>query len=99
MDTLRKLEMTPAQRADMEKAFVLIVAVNSDNVSAGFGVMRKVTFDKWNAGYSYENIPDAFGLLYGGCDACDTFDIFHAAQMHIAECDGVLVDVIPTLAY
>ena len=80
-------------------AFVLIVAVNSDNESAGFGVMRNETFQKWEENELHPQIPDAFGLLYGGAEECDTFHTFEYANVHINECGGFIVDVVPTLAY
>jgi len=77
---------------------VVIVAMNSHGETAGYGVMVKETYSKWRRRPPASR-PDAFSLLYGGHPDCATFNIFPAVKQYLADCGGVIEDIIPCMAY
>jgi hypothetical protein len=79
-----------------EQKFIVIAVAGEIK---GFGLMAKGSYDAWNKNQIFQDIPDAFALLYGNCPLVDTYDTWDGVMQSLKDCNGEIADVICAIAY
>lgn len=82
-----------------KQKFVVIAAVDTDEVDAGYGVMRQDTWVQWCNMEVEPDIQDRFGLLYGNSELVDTYDSFEGVMQAINDAEGEIAGIHACLAY